>query len=266
MKILDFFRKFSLFEFLKLPGTENLDIDDPRTTLARRQIIKHKKFLYFLYRDFYLQFLRNSRMVPPGPRIEIGSGAGFLNEIIPNVIQSDVFVTPGIDVVFSAEKLPFKKNDTAAFFMLDVLHHIPKPSNFLQEASACLKSKGRIIMIEPYISAWGKFIWKNFHHEPCDDKTDSWSVEKTGPLSGANSAIPWIIFVRDKEKFEKKFPSLRIVKIYPHTPFCYLLSGGVSMKTLVPEFTYGFFKTIELFLTPFRSYLSMFVTIVLEKR
>ncbi|MBK8443443.1 MAG: hypothetical protein IPL35_08515 [Sphingobacteriales bacterium] len=56
-------------------------------------------------------------------------------------------------------------------------------------------------MSEPANTAWGRFFYQNFHHEPFQPEAASWEIPSTGPLSGANGALPWIIFKRDIDLF-----------------------------------------------------------------
>jgi len=49
---------------------------------------------------------------------------------------------------------------------------------------------GWIIMIEPWINRWSLWVYSNLHHEVIDISTDSWSFTSSGPLSGANQALP----------------------------------------------------------------------------
>jgi hypothetical protein len=119
-------------------------------------------------------------------------------------------------------------------------------------------------MIEPANSSWGRFIYKNFHHEPFNPK-GGWEIESTGPLSGANGAIPWIIFERDRDRFKKQFPDLKIEGIQYIMPLLYLLSGGVSRNALMPTWSFGFFKTVERVLNPISKYFSMFQVITIVK-
>jgi SAM-dependent methyltransferase len=160
--------------------------------------------------------------------------------------------------------MPFEETSVDAFFMFDVLHHINEPRKFFAEAIRCLKESGKIVMIEPANTLWSRFVYKKFHHEPFDERAN-WELELAGRLSQANGAMPWIIFTRDREIFEKEFPSLKIVKIHNHTPIGYLLSGGLTLRQLVPSFTYTPIKCLEYLLTPFNNALGMFQTIVLQK-
>jgi hypothetical protein len=78
-------------------------------------------------------------------------------------------------------------------------------------------------------------------------------------------ALPWIIFVRDRQKFEREFPQWRVVSVRPFMPFRYAISGGVSMRSLMPAWTFGFWRIVEQALAPWRKHLGMFAEIVLER-
>lgn len=242
------------------------DLDDPKTTLVHRDIIKSKPFLRKLYEEWYNIFITHSESLPAGTLLEIGSGGGFLKEVFPGVTTSDIMPLESCDMTFSAESIPFKGEELSAIFMVNVLHHIPNSKNFFSEAQRTLKTNGKIIMVEPANSIFGRFIYRNFHHEPFDPTACNWEIPFTGPLSGANGALPWIIFERDKKTFEESFPNLKIKSIHYQTPFRYLLSGGVSMKCLVPDKTFGLITAFEKMLNPLSKYIGMFQTIVIEKK
>lgn len=59
---------------------------------------------------------------------------------------------------------------------------------------------------------------------------NEWELPRSGPLSGANGAISWMIFERDCHKFEREFPEWQLLSIKPGIPFRYLVSGGVSLR------------------------------------
>jgi SAM-dependent methyltransferase len=253
-------------EWLKLPQAKNIrNLDDVSTTLLHAKIIQDKPFLKKLYLDFYNTFKKS---IPQNGGnkllVELGSGGGFIKEIVPNAVTSDVLKLPGVDKHFSVLKMPFDNNSVDAYFMIDVLHHINDAAVFFKEMDRTLKAGGKIVMIEPANTAWGRFIYQNFHHERFDP-LGGWGFEKTGPLSSANGAIPWIIFYRDRKQFERQFPSLKIVRLDPHTPLRYLISGGVSMRQMLPSFLYGAVKGLEIILSPFNKYIGMFLTIEINK-
>ncbi|HXC06170.1 MAG TPA: class I SAM-dependent methyltransferase [Bacteroidia bacterium] len=239
-------------------------LDDPRATLAHKDIILRKPFLKKVYGEWYATFKAVADQYPNGKLLEIGSGGGFLKELIPNVITSDILPLECCEMVFSAEEMPFADNELQAIFMLNVFHHIPKPWMFLKEAQRVLAKGGKVVMTEPANSNFSRFIYQKFHHEPFVPE-GGWEIESSGPLSGSNQALPYIYFERDKEKLAKEFPSLRINKLEYHTPLRYLLSGGVSMRALVPSWSFGFFRGVEHLFSPFSRKTGMFVTIELEK-
>ncbi len=255
----------AISDWLKLPEIkDNKDLDDPSRTALHGEILRRKTFLKKLYADFYRRF--KDSVEQPGKKmlVELGSGGGFIKEVIPNTVTSDILSIDAVDKVFSATDMPFEDESVDAFFMFDVLHHIAEPRKFLSEADRCLRSGGKVVMIEPANTLWARFIYKNFHHERFDVK-GGWQVDKGGPLTQANGAMPWIIFVRDRSVFEQEFPRLKIAEIRNHTPLRYLLSGGFSVRQLAPGFLYPVVKAIEYVLTPANNGLGMFMTVILKK-
>ena len=128
-----------LLERLKLPETRHIknteNLDDVASTVLHKNIIKEKDFLYRLYLEYYGIFKENIKDIPDGLKIEIGSGGGFLKEVVNDVITSDVLELPDVDKVFFAEKIPYPDESVAAFFLLDTLHHIKEPDKFLSEVN-----------------------------------------------------------------------------------------------------------------------------------
>jgi len=241
------------------------NLDNPDNIYIIRRIIKRKLFLQGIYRSFYQDLLKKCRTVPDdGSLIELGSGASFIKRFCPKVITSDVLPYEGIDKVFSALDIPFENSSVSAFLMIDVLHHVKDSRKFFEEMQRCLKIGGKIVMIEPANTVWSRFIYTRFHHEPFEPSGE-WGFEEGGPLSGSNMAIPWIIFFRDSVQFETDFPDLNICSIRIHTPLRYLVSGGLSLKQLLPSFCYPVVFGIEWLLSPLNRYLGLFMTIELEK-
>jgi len=254
-----------IIEWLRLPQCKSIEnLDDPATTLLHRQIIREKKFLRRLYVDFYRQLKSGIKEPESKILVELGSGGGFIKEVIPNAITSDVLELPNVDMVFSAEKMPFEGASVDGFLMFDVLHHLAEPRAFFTEACRCLKNGGKIVMIEPANTLWSRFIFRNFHHESFEPDS-GWELERGGPVSQGNGALPWIIFCRDRKLFEREFPQLKIESIRCHTPLRYLLSGGLTLRQLVPSFTYPAVKAIEYTFSPLNNLVGMFQTIEIVK-
>lgn len=248
--------------------TKPLDpsIDHVDSSLAHHRAISDKKFLKSLYLDFYGIFLAEaSRLPSDGFWVEIGSGGGFIKEVIPKAVTSDVVKVHTLtDMTFSALDMPFKDGEVDVFFLLNTFHHLRDVRVFLNECRRCLSPGGRIIMIEPANTPWSRWIYKNFHHEPFEE--DGEWVTEGGRLSGGNQALPWIVFLRDRARFETEFPTLKVLVAELHMPFRYLLSGGLKHRFSVPGFAYGPTKRFEQLLAPLNRHLGMFMTIVVEKR
>lgn len=232
-------------------------------------LIKHQKTIqckYFLsqvYSRFY-QIIASRISEKRGQIIELGSGGGFIKKIIPQCTTSDIVKGPEIDRVLNANHLPYPDNSVATFILLNTFHHFKNPQKALAEMQRCLMLGGKIIMIEPYNSFWSRFIYQNFHHEVFDTHS-AWIVKGHNRLNDANIAMPYNIFIRDRSLFRKKFPQLQIIKINPHTPFAYLISGGLSKPQLVPNFCFPLIISLENFLSPLKKHLSMFATYEIKK-
>ncbi|MEW6530021.1 MAG: methyltransferase domain-containing protein [Thermodesulfobacteriota bacterium] len=253
-----------LSTLLAHPLTRGLNIDDAQSTLLRRRIIKEKAFLHKIYLEWYDWIVQS---LPAGdePVLELGSGGGFLSELAPDVIASDVFYLPNVSIVLDAHCLPFKRNSLRAIAMVDVLHHLSRSPQFFCEAMRCVRREGRIVMIEPWVTPWSTWVYTNFHHEPFDPNTPDWEFNSTGPLSGANEALPWILFYRDRNRFQEQFPGWRIQNLEVFMPFRYVLAGGVSLRSFVPGPAFRPLTFIEKLLNRWMHLLGMFCQIVLVK-
>jgi SAM-dependent methyltransferase len=255
----------SVIDWLKLPETKEIkELDGVAVTRLHSGIILRKGFLRKIYLDSYKEFKKIQNNFGNVLLVELGSGGGFIKQVIPTVVTSDVVKVDNIDLCFSAESLPFQDNTVDGFFMLNVLHHIKKPKLFLRELSRSLKAEGKILMVEPANTLWSRFIYQKFHHEDFALKA-GWDMDKQGRLSTANNALGWIIFVRDRKIFENEFPGLRIKKIELHTPLRYLISGGLSLRQFLPSWAYQPVKGLEYILSPLNRFIGMFMSVELKK-
>lgn len=242
------------------------DLDNPATTdHLHRAILARKPFLRRLYLEYYRKFRQSLPATSSHPvLVELGSGGGFLKEVVPGAITSDVMPLSGLDLRLSGTALPFRSASVHAFFLLDTFHHIPMAAEFLAEAERCLKPGGRLVMMEPANTWWGRYIFMNHHHEPFNPE-GGWTFESTGPLTSANGALPWIVFSRDRARFHREFPRLRLRRFRAHTPIRYLLSGGFSLRQLVPSSTFALMTLLEGLLAPLFPWIGMFYWIEIEK-
>ena len=251
-------------DLLAEPRARGLALDDPSLTALRRDLVRGKPFLRAIYVDWYTWI---ARTLPTGDGqvLELGSGPGFLAEYVPGLITSDVFPCDGVREVIDARRLPFEDGALRGIVMTDVLHHIPHVAAFLREAERTLRPGGALLMVEPWNTPWARFVWSRLHHEPFAPAED-WQFPSSGPLSGANSALPWIVFARDRERFEREFGGLELRSMEPFMPVRYLLSGGASMRALQPGWTAGAWRLLETLLSPWSSRLGMFARIDVRRR
>jgi SAM-dependent methyltransferase len=250
--------------WLTHPLMRGRDINDPETTATRRKIVQDKEFLRKIYDEWYA-IIVDGLPTEDGAILELGSGPGFLKDRIPDLLTSEVFSCSGIRLVADGCRLPFATSSLRAIVMTDVFHHLPDAELFFAEATRCIRPGGAVVMIEPWLSAWSRIIYTRIHHEPFEPDAYQWAFPSGGPLSGANGALPWIVFDRDRQVFEEKFPSLQIRSIEPFMPFRYLVSGGVSMRALTPGFTFNAWHGLEKLLQPWMHSLAMFAAIRLER-
>lgn len=248
------------------PLARDSDLNSPETTDCRLRIIQQKPFLKQFYQDCYISIAKHLPKEIGGSVLELGSGGGFLGSYIHEVITSEIINVSNVDVILDGQILPIKNDALKAIVMVDVLHHISDVRSFFTDAARSVKTGGAIIMIEPWVSGWSKIVYGRLHHEPFDAETKDWKLPKGGPLSTANSALPWIVFKRDREIFIHDFKEWDIKEIRPQSPFCYLLSGGVSFRTFAPGFSYPYCRKIERAVQPWIRHLALFALIVLEKK
>jgi SAM-dependent methyltransferase len=210
-------------------------IDSPDRITELRGTIAAKPALTAFYNKVYAKYAACLAASPkPGLAVELGSGGGFAQQVIPDLITTDILPYDDVDQVVDATNMPFDSASVRLFCMLNVFHHIPDVEAFLSEATRCLVPGGRMLIVDQHPGWIGKPILRHLHHEPFRPEADDWFFDSTGPLSGANGALAWIVFMRDVERFHQEFPSLRLLKYKPFAPLSYWLAGGLKSWSLTP--------------------------------
>jgi SAM-dependent methyltransferase len=200
-----------------------------------------KKAIRLLYRDFHCRLLESC---PEGSVLDIGGGTAHIKDFKPDIISADILSFPGIDVVADAHRLPFRNGAFAGLVMLDVLHHLERPIEFLEEASRVLKSGGRLAMMEPAMTPLARRFYDRFHEEPVDMRADPFAPVVADPNRDpfdANQAIPSLLFATPAARLrtEARIPSLRIVSVRWLSLFAYPMSGGFQSWSLLPAALVG---------------------------
>ncbi len=250
------------------PLAKNVTVDGADTIEVHRKILRNKPLLYRNYLKWYRECLpafEETRDLP-GLLVEIGSGAGFLEEVIPGLIKTDVVQNACSSRVVDAMKMDFEDASVRCFFLIGVLHHIPLPGQFLKEAERCLVPGGRIVMLEPNNSFLQRFLTRHLdHYEYFDDTITEWTNGAAGRMTDANLALPWVMFIRDRARLDREFPLLKVKQIRYHTFLSYVITGGMTYRAFLPSFAGPLVDAIEFAASPFMKTLGTSMTIDVVK-
>jgi SAM-dependent methyltransferase len=208
--------------------------------LDQRQVVhrgawEKKNAIRLLYRDFHRQLLDSC---PEGRVLDIGSGTAHIKDSRPDIVSTDILPFPGIDVVADAHRLPFPNKCFSGVVMLDVLHHLERPIEFLNEASRVLKPGGSLAMIEPAMTALARRFYDYFHDEPVDMAADPFAPVAINPDRDpfdANQAVPTLLFATPAacRRVEEAIPTLRVRSVKWLSLFAYPMSGGFQSWSLI---------------------------------
>jgi SAM-dependent methyltransferase len=210
----------------------NLD----RRQIVHREVWENKPTIRLLYRDFHRRLLESC---PEGRVLDIGGGTAHIKEFRSDIVSTDILRFPGIDVVADAHRLPFPDQLFAGVVMLDVLHHLERPIEFLEEASRVLKPGGRLTMMEPAMTPLARIFYHHFHEEPVDMAANPFAVVAIDPDRDpfdANQAIPTLLFATPaaRGRVEQAIPSLSVRCVEWLSLLAYPLSGGLQSWSLMP--------------------------------
>jgi len=228
-----------------------------------------KPILHRCYIEFHQLMATYLSKLPDAKIVELGAGMGNIHETIPDCIRTDLFPYSWIDQVENAYKLTFADASLSDLLMVDVFHHLRYPGTALKEFQRVLKPSGRLIMMEPSISALGYIVFGPLHPEPIGTAKQirwfaptGWSPDNIDYYSGQGNATR--IFVQNYFPFGLNDWKLIEVKRIP--ALAYAASGGYSGPQLYPMFAYPFVKCLEKLMRPFPALFATRLMVVLEKR
>ncbi len=220
------------------PRLKGVEVGSPEWFAAQKAMMGDKPLVRRCYDLWYRLLLADADSVPPPfhnhPVVELGSGSSYLKELRPGIITSDV--APGIaDMVIDGRSLPFPDASVRALLLTHVFHHIPDVELFLAEANRVLVPGGVVSMVDETHTPLARFFFGKIHPEPYDDRAATWSFPEGHTMLDSNQALTWIVFDRDRDVFERKFPKLRLEQRRYLPWFSYLMSGGVNLRTFFPN-------------------------------
>lgn len=196
-----------------------------------RQIWELRPELRAVYHGFFATLLEAAG--GRRPIVEFGAGPGFFREYCPESISTDVIFTRWVDAVCDACRTPFRAASAGAVVMLDVLHHLPKPLDFLAEVSRILRPGGRLVAIEPWITPPSYILYRYLHHEDCTLSIDvAQPFRSTGKQAfDGNAAIPFQL-VRSLRTHPAA--GLKLVRCERFLGLAYLATLGFKRRRTVP--------------------------------
>lgn len=258
-----------LVDMLKDPSVKNIDVDGGARLLVHTRMLGQKPMLKEVFTGFHHTFDRLDKKFfsGNGVRIEIGAGVAPIRDSYPDVLATDIVPSPKLDRVLDAEKMDFPDTIVRVVFGQNCFHHLPHPGRFFEELERVIVPGGGAILLEPYHGPFAAFLFRRmFDSEGYDKEFPSWETPATGPMNGANQALSYIVFQRDRAEFERRFPRLQIV----HQETCnnylmYLFSGGLNFRQLWPNWAAPLLQLIQGLLSPLNRWLALHHVVVIRK-
>jgi SAM-dependent methyltransferase len=180
----------------------------------------------------------NQYVGPDSLGADIGCGAGFSKEFIRcrKLLLTDFTLHDYLDIQgVDALHLPFARNSLDFIIASNMIHHVPHPMGFLNEARRVLRTGGFLLMHEVHASWLFCSVLRMMRHEGysfdvdvfddnsiCTDPNDLWA---------GNNAIPRLLF-DDHEAFLRAQPGWEILRDEVVECLMFLNSGGVTAKTI----------------------------------
>ena len=259
----------SLLDSLREPLLDGMDVDGLNRLGLHRKMLEKKRMLRETFTEFHHLFrsLDQQFLFGTGIEVELGAGVSPMRDSYPEVLATDIVAAPNLDGVVNAEAMAFEDKSVKTIYGQNCFHHFPHPDEFFHELDRVLVPGGGAILLEPYYGLFATFLYKRlFRTEGFDKDYLSWETPVAGPMNGANQALSYIVFIRDRDQFELKHPSLKIVHQQLAGNYMkYLLSGGLNFRQLLPDSFTGFVCRLERLMTPFNRWIALHHIIVIRK-
>ncbi len=260
----------ALARVLADPRLKGVDVDSARWLDVQREILDSKPMMRRVLADFYRACTHADEhfFSAQGRRVEIGAGVSLFKQSCPGLISTDIKPGPGLDMVVDALNMPFANSSLRAVFAINCFHHLPSPDQFLEELDRTLAPGGGCVLIEPYYGPVARLVFRRlFATETFDMSQHDWNAPMgTGVMSGANQALSYIVFVRDRDEFRRRHPSFELALQRPlHNYVRYLASGGLNFRTLAPAWSEPLLRGVERLLSPLKRVLALHHLIVIRK-
>jgi SAM-dependent methyltransferase len=255
---------------LREPRVAGLDVDTSDMLEVHRQVLAEKPIVRAVFAEIYDRCMEIDREhgAGDGLRIEIGAGSSLFSARHPEVVATDIKPHPHLDRVLDAQAMALPDGSARAIFAINCFHHLPDPMAFFRELDRVLRPGGTCVLVEPYHGPLAAaFFARLFETEGFDRSQSTWEDAGRSIMHGANQALSYIVFTRDRALFERRCPTLDVVVEEPLTSWPrYLLSGGLNFRQLVPTRSASLLRGIERLLAPTARWLALHHVIGLRKR
>lgn len=232
--------------------------------LERRRIWKDKPQIRLVYERW---MKRMKPFLPEGRVLEVGSGSGLTEDLLPEAVRCDVLRAPWLDLAADCARLPFLEGSLDAVLAFDTLHHLADPHQFLREAARVLRPGGRVLLLEPYVTAVSYFGYKILHHEDIyfgayhrlgrgEEKSDPWR---------GNLALANIVFGREAGEWSRLRPDLKIIHKRHLSFLDFQCAAGFKPYAYAPLGLFKVLLALEGALAFLMPFLGFRIFVVLEK-
>lgn len=254
------------------PNLKSVDMDSEDRLDLHRQVLEKKPVLQHVFTEMHLEMLALEKRyvtATTGARIELGAGVYPLKRTDKEILATDVVNAPHLDGVLDAQAMDVSSYSVRTLFGQNCFHHFPRPRAFFSEASRVLLPGGGVILIEPYHGPIASFCYKRlFPSEIFDPQVTDWERDQeSGPMTGANQALSYMVFKRDIKKFSAEYPRLELCYSGTLPNYLrYLLSGGLNFRSLIPNAFEGLLCRLERMLRPAEKWLALHHILVVRAR
>jgi len=263
----------SLLNLLLEPKLQGIDLQGFDRISLHAEILAQKPLIREVFKEFYDTSISLDRMYfddVAGYRIELGAGTSLFKKYYSDVISTDVQPVPHLDAVIDAEDMNLRDESVRAIFGINCFHHFPDPCKFFVELLRVLKPGGGCVLVDPYFGLVSRILYKRlFSSEAYDCTARDWGycADQAEKSARPNQALTYVVFFRDRAKFDALFPQLEIVhsRVLPNY-IRYLLSGGLNFRQLVPSFLAPLLRKLEVALSCLAPIFGLHHVVVIRKR
>ena len=227
-----------------------------------------KPLLQIIYGNLYRLVASQLSNLDNPKIVELGSGIGNIKMVIPDCLRTDLFPHPWLDQVENAYKLSFANETVSDLILTDVFHHLKYPGTALKEFHRVLRKGGRVIMLEPCISALGLIVYGLLHVEPIAITKpiqwfapEDWSPENIDYYAAQGNASR--IFTG--RKFLSQLSDWQSIKTIRLSAISYAASGGYSKPQLYPTSALPLIQKVEKLLDPLPALFATRMVVILQK-